>query len=117
MERTAEAVPAHAREHREGGQGSNNTGEGDGGDARADDVRRVPAQGGRGPGLWREVEGDHVEEGVEDLRGWVSIGFVSEKCGGLWLTSNNTAVEVVMGGGASAGECMSVLSETGTGSL
>lgn len=33
----------------------------------------------------------------------------------LWLTSNNTAVEVVMGGGASAEESMSVLNETGGG--
>lgn len=73
MERGAEPVPAHTREDSEGGQRGRDAGEGDGGDARADDVRRVPAQGGRGPGLWREVEGDHVEEGVEDLRGRVSI--------------------------------------------
>lgn len=74
VEGGAEAVAARAREDGEGGQGGGGAGEGDGGDARADDLRRVPAEGGRGPGLWGEVEGDHVEEGVEDLRGglaWV----------------------------------------------
>lgn len=118
MERGAEAMPARAREDGEGGQRCGGAGERDGGDARADHVRRVPAQRGRGPGLWVEVEGDHVEDGVEDL--WVPgqhmmSRFVSV-CG-LWLTSNNTAVEVVMGGGASAEESMSVLDETGGGSL
>lgn len=43
VERAAEAVPAHAREDREGRQRGKDAGERDGGDARADDVRRVTA--------------------------------------------------------------------------
>lgn len=40
------------------------------------------------------------------------MGWVREReRGWLWLTSNKTAVEVVMGGGASAEESMSVSNE------
>lgn len=73
MECSPQAMPAHAREDREGRQRGDGAGERDGGDARADDVRCVAAQGGRGPGLWGEVERRHVEDRVEDLEWVVSL--------------------------------------------
>lgn len=67
VQRRAEAIAAHAREHAKGRQRGQGAGDGDGRDARADHRRRVAAERGRRPRLWRQVEGDHVEERVGDL--------------------------------------------------
>ena len=63
---------AGGEEDVEGDRGAEDAGEGYGLDASADDGRGIPVKRGRGPGGFREVEGDHVEEREEDLVVWWS---------------------------------------------
>lgn len=67
VQRLRGVMAADQDEHGERAQRGDGAGEADGGDARADDRGGVAAEGRRRARLGREVEGDDVEEGVEDL--------------------------------------------------
>lgn len=54
-------IVADEAQHAEGGERGYGAGQADGGDARADDRGRVPAELGRGARLWRQVERDHID--------------------------------------------------------
>ena len=61
----------HSAEHPEGRYGADEASEADRGDPGADDGGCITREGRRGPCPRGQVEGDHIDEGVQDLGGQI----------------------------------------------